>query len=220
MQALDEKITLGWKSFEALVSESRTSILKSLAERRKTLTELAAQFHLSPSTVKEHMQVLEKAGLVEMKDEGRKWKYYELTRKGMSIVQPRELKIWIVLGLTVVAVAAAFFNFIAKLPGQAAEPGAVFKAATGPAAEDGASLMATAAAPERLMNSGVDALQAAAPVPVAPPVPVDQAAASVPPACIVSVQSAWQALTPDIVLLILAAVAFGLAAGYLIRKRM
>jgi DNA-binding transcriptional ArsR family regulator len=213
MQALDEKITLDRKSFEALVSESRTSILKSLAERRKTLTELAAQFHLSPSTVKEHMQVLEKAGLVEMKDEGRKWKYYELTRKGISIVQPRELKIWIVLGLTVVAVAAAFFNFISKLPGQAVEnSGPVFKAAAGSATEDGAQIMATAAAPERIMNSGMGTVQAGIPAPVAPPMPVDQAAAAVQPA--------WQTLTPDIVLLILAAVAFGLAAGYLIRKRM
>jgi len=197
MQALDEKITLDRKSFEALVSESRASILKSLAERRKTLTELSAQFRLSPSTVKEHMQVLEKAGLAVMKDEGRKWKYYELTRKGMSIVQPRELKIWIVLGLTVVAVVGAFFNFISKLPAQA-----------GTQFAEGAKTAAENAAP---------ALRATvAPAAAAPPAPLDAAAQPVA-GCL---QPAWQSLTPDIVLLILAAMAFGLVAGYLIKKRM
>ncbi len=197
MQPLDEKITLDRKSFEALVSESRASILKSLAERRKTLTELSAQFRLSPSTVKEHMQVLEKAGLAVMKDEGRKWKYYELTRKGMSIVQPRELKIWIVLGLTAVAVAGAFFNFISKLPAQAGE-------ATQPlikaAAENGAVEAGVPAA-----GGGARMLTAAAPnVPAVLPQPCASLAQPV----------------GELVLLVLAAMAFGLAAGYLIKKRM
>jgi len=115
---VDEKITLDKKSFEALAADSRVSILKSLAERQKTLTELAAQFHLSPSTVKEHMQVLEGAGLVVMKDEGRKWKYYELTWKGKNIVQPRELKIWIALGVSTVLLFAALFYFFSYLPSQ------------------------------------------------------------------------------------------------------
>ena len=118
MSMADDKITLDKKSFEALASDTRVGVLKSLAERQKTLTELAAQFRLSPSTVKEHMQVLEGAGLVVMKDEGRKWKYYELTWNGKNIVQPRELKIWIALGVSAVLLFAALFYFLSYLPGQ------------------------------------------------------------------------------------------------------
>ncbi len=76
---MDEKITLDRKSFEALAANTRVQILKSLNQRRKTLSELASQLKLSPSTVKEHMVMLQEAQLVEMKDEGRKWKYYELS---------------------------------------------------------------------------------------------------------------------------------------------
>jgi hypothetical protein len=45
-------------------------------------------------------------------DEGRKWKYYELTRKGKQIAEPHELRVWIILGLSIVAAAAAIFNLL------------------------------------------------------------------------------------------------------------
>ncbi len=57
---------------------TKKRILESLARRRKTLSELATELGLAPSTVYEHMQALEKVGLVRKVDEGRKWKYYEL----------------------------------------------------------------------------------------------------------------------------------------------
>jgi len=186
---MDDKITLDKRSFEALAADTRVRILKSLDERRKTLSELARQMELSPSTVKEHMLVLEGARLVEMKDEGRKWKYYELTWKGRKVVKPRELKIWIVLSLSAVAMIAALSNFFAKLPG-APEPqvlkGAMDEAVRAPAEEAGA-LMA------------------------------EEMAVAAPP--VEPVVDLTQALLPDLVLLLIAAVVFGIAAGYFMRGR-
>ncbi|VVC04001.1 Bacterial regulatory protein, arsR family [Candidatus Burarchaeum australiense] len=183
MGMMDEKITLDKKSFEALAADTRVKVLKSLAERRKTLSELAAQLGLSPSTVKEHMQVLGAAGLVDLKDEGRKWKYYELTRKGKSIVQPQELKIWVVLSLTIVAIAAAFFLFTTYLPGQAQHfgmgDGSNFakpaSAPSVPGAEAGTSGIVVEGAPRLGVGGGEGIVPSAppAPAPMAPNVAAD-----------------------------------------------
>jgi DNA-binding transcriptional ArsR family regulator len=103
----DEKITLDRDSFKALASDTRVAILKSLGRQRKMLTELSKQLGMSPSTVKEHMDNLSKAGLVVQIDDGHKWKYYELTRKGENILNPVDTRIWIILSLSIVAMLVA-----------------------------------------------------------------------------------------------------------------
>ncbi|UCD03176.1 MAG: helix-turn-helix domain-containing protein [Candidatus Aenigmatarchaeota archaeon] len=103
----DEKITLGRESFRALASDTRIAILKSLDKRRKMLTELSKQLDMSPSTVKEHMERLTKAGLVVMIDDGHKWKYYELTNKGRNVLHPADVRIWILLSVSIFAVLVA-----------------------------------------------------------------------------------------------------------------
>lgn len=111
---MEDAITLDRKSFEALAADSRIRILKSLANRRKTLTELSGEIGLSNSTMKEHLDVLVAAGLAVQLDEGRKWKYYELTRKGKGIFSPprRELKVLIMLGMSILLVLGSFWNFM------------------------------------------------------------------------------------------------------------
>ncbi len=110
---MDDVITLDRKSFEALAADSRVRILKSLAQRRKTLSELSQEIGLSNSTMKEHLDVLVSAGLAVQMDEGRKWKYYELTRKGKGIFVPahKEVKVMIMLALSVLLVLSSFWNF-------------------------------------------------------------------------------------------------------------
>jgi DNA-binding transcriptional ArsR family regulator len=103
----DEKITLDRESFRALASDTRVSILKSLGRRRKMLTELAKELGMSPSTVKEHMDSLSKAGLAVMIDDGHKWKYYELTGKGKNVLNPGQTKIWIMLSISVIGMLVA-----------------------------------------------------------------------------------------------------------------
>lgn len=109
---MDDTIKLDRRSFEALAADSRVRILKSLAVRRKTLTELAKELDLSNSTMKEHLDVLVRAGLIIQRDEGRKWKYYDLTRKGESIVNPNPTKVLIMLAVSMILVIATGWNFV------------------------------------------------------------------------------------------------------------
>lgn len=99
----DDTITLDKGAFKALASDTRVGILKSLGIRRKTLSELAREHGMSVSTIKEHLDNLSGVGLVEQKDEGHKWKYYELTRKGRGVLNPEERKIWILLSISALA---------------------------------------------------------------------------------------------------------------------
>ncbi|MDD5172129.1 MAG: winged helix-turn-helix domain-containing protein [Candidatus ainarchaeum sp.] len=108
----EDKIVLDRKSFEALAVDSRVKILKSLKERRKTLSELAEEQKMSVSGVKEHLEILEKVGLVEKIDDGHKWKYYELTKKGNDIIGPKELRVWILLSLSSVALILSIFAML------------------------------------------------------------------------------------------------------------
>ncbi|MFQ6020888.1 MAG: ArsR/SmtB family transcription factor [Candidatus Aenigmatarchaeota archaeon] len=77
------------KTIKALATESRLNILKALAKRRKMPSELSKELGLAPSTIIEHLNILEKADLVERKETGRKWIYYELTEKGINLIKPK-----------------------------------------------------------------------------------------------------------------------------------
>lgn len=100
---MEDKITLDREAFRSLASKTRVDILKSLDVRRKMLSELAKQFGMSPSTIKEHMDNLASAGLVVQIDDGHKWKYYELTSKGREIVNPTGTRVFVILGLSLFA---------------------------------------------------------------------------------------------------------------------
>lgn len=123
---MDESIRLDRRSFEALAGDTRVKVLKSLLKRRKTLTELAQELGFSASTMKEHLEVLSGAELVVQVDEGRKWKYYELTRKGRQIAEPHELRVWIILGLSIIAAGAAVFNLFAALQAPVGLEGGIY----------------------------------------------------------------------------------------------
>jgi len=85
---MEDKVILDEQSFKALSADSRVSILKRLNERRMTLSELSKRLDLKGSTIKEHCTILLNAQLIKKIDEGRKWKYYELTGKGKQVVTP------------------------------------------------------------------------------------------------------------------------------------
>ncbi|MBD3210359.1 ArsR family transcriptional regulator [Candidatus Micrarchaeota archaeon] len=109
---MEDKIVLDRKSFEALAAESRVRILKALKQRRKTLSEISKELEMSVSGTKEHLQNLEDAGLIQKMDDGHKWKYYELTKKGKGVVGPKELKVWILLSLSTVALVVSMFSLL------------------------------------------------------------------------------------------------------------
>lgn len=112
-------ITLTSTEFKALSSETRTEIIKLLKERNHTLTELAEKMGLSSPTVKEHLEKLEHAQLIESIDSGHKWKYYCLTRKGKTIFGENKTypspNIMIIVGIATIALIALLFSFMAGI---------------------------------------------------------------------------------------------------------
>jgi predicted ArsR family transcriptional regulator len=127
-------------------------------------SELAVSLDLSVPTVKEHLAALEKAGLVERHDEGRKWKYYSLTNKGKGVLNPEEMKIWIVLSMFVFSVVGGVWSYLkmlapspeimmeAKMAGSLESTADAAPMAMKAAVEEGAEAMQSlmAAAPEPL----------------------------------------------------------------------
>jgi len=115
----EEKITLDMKAFKTLASETRVGILKSLSVRRKTLSELAKEYRMSVSTIKEHLDNMVAVGLIEQKDDGHKWKYYELTEKGTGVLNPEERKVWILLSLSAFAALLTSLDAMTGFVGKA-----------------------------------------------------------------------------------------------------
>ncbi len=108
------EIKIGLDEFRALSSDTRISIIKMLHERNYTLSEMSKKLSMSSPTIKQHLETLVKSDLIEQKDEGRKWKYYSLTRKGKKLIEPdSQPNIMILLGgsfILLVAVALVLFG--------------------------------------------------------------------------------------------------------------
>lgn len=102
---MGDEIVIDRKTLKALGADTRLEILRVLLRRQHMLTELSSVLGMSHSTVKEHMTVLEGAGLVKRLDEGRKWKYYRLTMKGKKLVAPEEVKALFILVFSGIAAA-------------------------------------------------------------------------------------------------------------------
>ena len=98
---MPDEVVVDKALLKAIGAESRINILKSLTKRRKTQSELAQELGLSPPTVLEHLNQLVDAGLIEKFEEGRKWKYYALTKKGKGLVSPSGAPVHAVLLLAV-----------------------------------------------------------------------------------------------------------------------
>jgi DNA-binding transcriptional ArsR family regulator len=109
---MEDRIVLDRKAFEALAADTRVKILKSLKQRRKTLSELSKELSMSVSGTKEHLQNLEEADLIVKMDDGHKWKYYELTRKGKEVVGPKEIRVWILLSISAMALIVSMFSLL------------------------------------------------------------------------------------------------------------
>lgn len=110
---MQAEIALDQETFKALAGEKRIHILKELGHQRKTQTELAQKLALSAPTIAEHLSLLKNAGLVEVQDDGHKWKYYALTRKGQKLLNPDETKILVLLAtgtLAFIGTAATLFT--------------------------------------------------------------------------------------------------------------
>lgn len=117
---MSKEIRLSSNEFKALASETRAGIIKLLQERNHTLTEISKKLKLAAPTIKQHMGILEGAELIQELDEGRKWKYYSLTRKGKNIFAPETpVNILIVLGTSIIALVGMVNSFLMMMGTQA-----------------------------------------------------------------------------------------------------
>ncbi len=108
----DEKaITLDTKSLKALSSEARAGILKALDRKRMTVSDLSRELNLAKPTLLEHLTKLESTNLVRKEDEGRKWIYYSLSRKGRSILHPERTRFKILFSFSASMIVLAIVIF-------------------------------------------------------------------------------------------------------------
>jgi len=109
---MSDKITLDRETFKALAADTRIEILKRLEMHKETLTDLAHGMSMSPSTIKEHADKLSQAGLIEQIDSDTKWKYYKLTEKGRSVLNPYETKVWILLATSALLLMGSVYALV------------------------------------------------------------------------------------------------------------
>lgn len=110
-----DRITLDKETFKVLAADTRVDILKKLADHKATLTDISQEFGMSASTIKEHLDRLLSADLIEQAEGDTKWKYYNLTKKGSRIVNPSESNVWIVLSTSAVVLGGSIFSLMQKM---------------------------------------------------------------------------------------------------------
>ena len=82
------KIILNMEIFRIFSSETRITILKNLAQRKMTVSELSRDLEVTKSTIHEHLMLMTTAGLVNPVPDDHRWIYYEITQKGHVLLQP------------------------------------------------------------------------------------------------------------------------------------
>ena len=90
------------QTIKALSTDARQDIMKLLAKRPHTATEIAKLKGKHVTTITEHLDTLEKSGLVRKKDGTNKWVYYILTEKGEHLFKPQFYSWVVVFSLSIV----------------------------------------------------------------------------------------------------------------------
>jgi len=111
---MEEKILIDKETLKAIAVDTRLNILKLLSKKKYTLSDIAGILGLGVSTVKEHLDILSKSGLIKKEDTERKWKYYSLTFKGRRLIEPREIKVLFAFITTAIAAVGMIFVFAKK----------------------------------------------------------------------------------------------------------
>ncbi len=109
-----DPVKLDSDKLSAINNPTRKKILYLMSERPYTITELSKILGVSIPTVKEHILKLRDAGLVRLKDDKHKWKYYELTREGELIIKSsgKGVPINVVLVLSLAVIIGLFILYL------------------------------------------------------------------------------------------------------------
>lgn len=82
---MTNQVNLDPKILKALASQNRIYIMQLLKLKRMNLTHLSKVLGLPKSTTHKDLSILIKSGLVNKISTPRKWRYYELTPKGVML---------------------------------------------------------------------------------------------------------------------------------------
>lgn len=123
-----EKLTLDKESLKAITVETRVKILKVLSHKQQTLSDLSQLLGLSAPTLKEHLNVLEKVAMINKLEEGRKWKYYKITEKGLCMIYPERKRIWITLSLLGLSLVGTAITLLTSTTSRVAQKMMAFSA--------------------------------------------------------------------------------------------
>src|SRR3989344_4584908 len=104
--------TLDSKTLKALSSETRQEIIKYLAKRPYTASEMSKITKRHVTTITEHLDTLEKSGLVQKKEDEHKWVYYSLSGKGEKLFKPQYYSWVVVLSLSLIALMIGTQQFL------------------------------------------------------------------------------------------------------------
>ncbi|QQR92405.1 MAG: winged helix-turn-helix transcriptional regulator [Candidatus Iainarchaeum archaeon] len=223
---MPDEITLDKEVFKALAGETRIAVMKSLRERRKTQSELAKGIGIAAPTVKEHIDILARAGLVREIDDGHKWKYIELTVKGKSLLEPQDKRILVLLGTSLVGAVGAGVLAYSQLQHFAAASAAnSFSFVQGSAgiASDAMAKNAAPLADTLAVDAGSRVVDATAKASAAiiPPA-VESASALVSPAAADAAQVAIQSIPQipffELGLMLVCLLVFGISVGMWIKQ--
>ncbi len=104
---MEDHIELGEKDLKALSSSQRLKIIRSIASKPKTPSDIAAELKKSTPTVIEHLNLLMLNGfVVKLSVNDRKYVFYTLSDKGKALADSSK-KITIILPLAVVLMSLA-----------------------------------------------------------------------------------------------------------------
>jgi DNA-binding transcriptional ArsR family regulator len=98
------------ETIKAISTDTRQDIMKMLAKRPYTASEISKITGKHVTTVTEHLVVLEKSGLIRKRESTNKWVYYELTDKGEHLFKPQFYSWVVVLSLSVVFMFVGFLR--------------------------------------------------------------------------------------------------------------
>jgi len=189
-----DRITLDRETFKALAMDTRIRILRMLEKHYQyTLTDLANEMEMAPSTIKEHLDKLLEVGLITQIERGKKWKYYRLTDKGKKILNPYEKRVMIILAATLLFLFGVVYRLIYMMSG-------LLKPAV--LQETTPSLVArkTTDYAEKAVSAGIEAIETTTTT-----IPTEIPVAQIPYA--------------ELILALVLALVAGICIGYLIRKR-
>jgi DNA-binding transcriptional ArsR family regulator len=113
---MEEPVTIVDRDvLKAISVDTRMDILKILAEGERNPSFLSKRLNKSDATIIEHLEALQKAGLVKkIETPGRKWVFYTLTERGRGIISSKSRRLVIILGISLLSLFGGIANLFTQ----------------------------------------------------------------------------------------------------------